>query len=68
MDEAVRYFSKGLSLLGTNDDEIRADLLHRRGSAQLSLGHKEEFQADLHEAWVTIQSTEGRQESGECHS
>jgi tetratricopeptide (TPR) repeat protein len=50
-DEAVRYFSKGLTMLGADDQEIRADLLHRRGSAQLSLGLKLEFQTDLLEAW-----------------
>jgi tetratricopeptide (TPR) repeat protein len=47
MEEAAQYFDTALSLIGDEQKEIRADLLHRRGSARRSLGQLEGFLADL---------------------
>lgn len=56
MDEAAGFFTAGLSMLHQDEDESRADFLHQRGSVQLSLGRKQEFLSDLHEAWLIYKS------------
>jgi len=55
-EEAVRYFDTALVLAGDDRAETRADLLHRRGSARLSLGHRKEFVADLQVAFDGFES------------
>ena len=49
-DEAVHAFDTALSLAADVEPEEQGDLLHKRGSARLSLGHREEFSSDLREA------------------
>jgi TolB-like protein len=56
-EEAVRYFDTALGLIADGRGEERAELLHRRGSARLSLGHREEFVADLQAAFDGFEAT-----------
>lgn len=56
MEEAVHYFGTAFSLTDDEPTQVRADLLHRRGSARLSLGHREDFVADLAAAFDAFES------------
>jgi tetratricopeptide (TPR) repeat protein len=56
MGEAVQYFDTALSLLHEAGSELEADLLQRRGAAQLSLGEKESFLADLLAAYAIFKA------------
>jgi serine/threonine protein kinase/tetratricopeptide (TPR) repeat protein len=55
MQEAVEYYDAALSLLDSEEREARARLLHRRGSARLSLGRREEFVEDLTGAFEMLE-------------
>jgi tetratricopeptide (TPR) repeat protein len=54
-EEAVHYFSTALTIVGELDAEKRAELLHARGAAQLSLGRKSKFLEDLQRAFATYE-------------
>jgi tetratricopeptide (TPR) repeat protein len=55
-EEAVRYFDTALSLAGDEQVETHADLLHRRGSARIRLGQRDEFVSDLSAAFDGFES------------
>ena len=56
MEEALHYFDTALSLAEDEPSGTRAGLIHKRGSANLSLGHREEFVADLTRAFDEFES------------
>jgi tetratricopeptide (TPR) repeat protein len=56
VEESIDYFDNALTILGDVETEMRADILHRRGSAQLSLGRTTEVQQDMDAAMTIYQN------------
>ena len=50
-DEAEYYFRMAIEAIDQEQQELKADLLHKRGAAHLSQGEKGAFKADLQEAF-----------------